>query len=224
MIHLDSLYKTFTLGDETITAVNNANLHIKSGDMMAIIGPSGSGKSTLMNIIGLLDRADEGVYTFDGMDVTMLSDDEQAVIRNQKIGFVFQSFYLLQKLTALENVMVPLLYRNIGEKEAKRRALDMLERLKLGERIDHLPKQLSGGQQQRVAIARALVGEPELILADEPTGALDQTTGREIMALLKELNENGQTIVIITHDAHVAEQAERVVRIEDGVLKEEGQS
>ncbi len=224
MIHLDSLYKTFTLGDETITAVNNANLYIKSGDMMAIIGPSGSGKSTLMNIIGLLDRADEGVYTFDGMDVTMLSDDEQAVIRNQKIGFVFQSFYLLQKLTALENVMVPLLYRNIGEKEAKRRALDMLERLKLGERIDHLPKQLSGGQQQRVAIARALVGEPELILADEPTGALDQTTGREIMALLKELNENGQTIVIITHDAHVAEQAERVVRIEDGVLKEEGQS
>lgn len=224
MIHLDSLYKTFTLGDETITAVNNANLHIESGDMMSIIGPSGSGKSTLMNIIGLLDRADEGIYTFDGMDVTMLSDDEQAVIRNQKIGFVFQSFYLLQKLTALENVMVPLLYRNIGEKEARKRAVEMLEKLKLGERIDHLPKQLSGGQQQRVAIARALVGEPELILADEPTGALDQATGREIMALLGQLNENGQTIVIITHDAHVAEQTKRVVRIEDGVLKEEVRS
>ena len=223
MIHLDSLYKTFTLGDETITAVNNANLHIESGDMMSIIGPSGSGKSTLMNIIGLLDRADEGIYTFDGMDVTMLSDDEQAVIRNQKIGFVFQSFYLLQKLTALENVMVPLLYRNIGEKEARKRAVEMLEKLKLGERIDHLPKQLSGGQQQRVAIARALVGEPELILADEPTGALDQATGREIMTLLKELNENGQTIVVITHDAHIAKQAGRIVRIEDGVLKEEVQ-
>lgn len=223
MVHLDSLYKTFILGDETITAVNNANLHIESGDMMAVIGPSGSGKSTLMNIIGLLDRADEGNYTFDGMDVTMLGDDEQAVIRNQKIGFVFQSFYLLQKLTALENVMVPLLYRNIGEKEAKAKAVQMLERLKLGERVDHLPKQLSGGQQQRVAIARALVGEPELILADEPTGALDQATGREIMALLKELNENGQTIVIITHDAYIAKQARRVVRIEDGVLKEEVQ-
>ena len=223
MIHLDSLYKTFTLGDETITAVNNANLHIESGDMMAVIGPSGSGKSTLMNIIGLLDRADEGTYTFDGMDVTMLSDDEQAVIRNQKIGFVFQSFYLLQKLTALENVMVPLLYRNIGEKEAKDRAIRMLERLNLGDRVDHLPKQLSGGQQQRVAIARALVGEPELILADEPTGALDQATGREIMTLLKELNENGQTIVVITHDAHIAKQAGRIVRIEDGVLKEEVQ-
>lgn len=223
MVHLDSLYKTFTLGDETITAVNNANLHIESGDMMAVIGPSGSGKSTLMNIIGLLDRADEGTYTFDGMDVTMLSDDEQAVIRNQKIGFVFQSFYLLQKLTALENVMVPLLYRNIGEKEAKDRAIRMLERLNLGDRVDHLPKQLSGGQQQRVAIARALVGEPELILADEPTGALDQATGREIMTLLKELNENGQTIVVITHDAHIAKQAGRIVRIEDGVLKEEVQ-
>lgn len=221
MVHLDSLYKTFTLGDETITAVNNANLHIESGDMMAVIGPSGSGKSTLMNIIGLLDRADEGTYTFDGMDVTMLSDDEQAIIRNQKIGFVFQSFYLLQKLTALENVMVPLLYRNIGEKEAKDRAIQMLERLNLGDRVDHLPKQLSGGQQQRVAIARALVGKPELILADEPTGALDQTTGREIMTLLKELNENGQTIVVITHDAHIAKQAGRIVRIEDGVLKEE---
>lgn len=221
MVHLDSLYKTFTLGDETITAVNNANLHIESGDMMAVIGPSGSGKSTLMNIIGLLDRADEGTYTFDGMDVTMLSDDEQAIIRNQKIGFVFQSFYLLQKLTALENVMVPLLYRNIGEKEAKDRAIRMLERLNLGDRVDHLPKQLSGGQQQRVAIARALVGKPELILADEPTGALDQATGREIMTLLKELNENGQTIVVITHDAHIAKQAGRIVRIEDGVLKEE---
>ena len=223
MVHLDSLYKTFTLGDETITAVNNANLHIESGDMMAVIGPSGSGKSTLMNIIGLLDRADEGTYTFDGMDVTMLSDDEQAVIRNQKIGFVFQSFYLFQKLTALENVMVPLLYRNIGEKEAKDRAIRMLERLNLSDRVDHLPKQLSGGQQQRVAIARALVGEPELILADEPTGALDQATGREILTLLKNLNENGQTIVIITHDAHIAKQARRIVRIEDGVLKEEVQ-
>jgi len=221
MINIDSLVKTFTLGEETITAVNHVSLQVEKGDFIAIVGPSGSGKSTLMNIIGLLDKADSGVYTFDGIDVTNLTDNEQAKIRNEKIGFVFQSFFLLQKLTALENVMVPLLYRGLSEKDAKAKAADMLDRLGMSDRKKHMPKQLSGGQQQRVAIARALVGNPELILADEPTGALDQSTGREIIKLLQELNENGQTIIIITHDNYIAHQAKRIVRIEDGFLREE---
>ena len=221
MINIDSLVKTFTLGEETITAVNHVSLQVEKGDFIAIVGPSGSGKSTLMNIIGLLDKADSGVYTFDGIDVTNLTDNEQAKIRNEKIGFVFQSFFLLQKLTALENVMVPLLYRGLSEKDAKAKAADILDRLGMSDRKKHMPKQLSGGQQQRVAIARALVGNPELILADEPTGALDQSTGREIIKLLQELNENGQTIIIITHDNYIAHQAKRIVRIEDGFLREE---
>ena len=221
MINIDSLVKTFTLGEETITAVNHVSLQVEKGDFIAIVGPSGSGKSTLMNIIGLLDKADSGVYTFDGIDVTNLTDNEQAKIRNEKIGFVFQSFFLLQKLTALENVMVPLLYRGLSEKDAKAKAADMLDRLGMSDRKKHMPKQLSGGQQQRVAIARALVGNAELILADEPTGALDQSTGREIIKLLQELNENGQTIIIITHDNYIAHQAKRIVRIEDGFLREE---
>lgn len=220
MIELNSLVKKFTLGDETITAVNNANLNVDSGEFISIIGPSGSGKSTLMTILGLLDRADSGTYLFDGMDVTQLSDNEQATIRNEKIGFVFQSFYLLQKLTAVENVMVPLLYRGTGEKEARSRAEEMLGKLKMENRKGHLPNQLSGGQQQRVAIARALVGKPELILADEPTGALDRNTGGEILRLLQEVNEDGQTIVLITHDHGIAEQTKRIIRIEDGVLRE----
>lgn len=222
MIRLESLVKRFTLGDETITAVNHANLHVEQGEFLAITGPSGSGKSTLMNIIGLLDTADEGKYTLDGIDVTDLSDDRQAEIRNEKIGFIFQSFYLLQKHTALENVMVPLLYRGVGEKEAKARAEEMLSLMKMGDRMKHMPNQLSGGQQQRVAIARALVGKPALILADEPTGALDSRTGGELMELLEELNGEGQTIIMITHDEHVASRAKRIVRIEDGTLREEG--
>jgi len=224
MLEINNLVKKFTLGEETIVAVNHANLKVEAGEFIAIIGPSGSGKSTLMNIIGLLDNADEGTYTFEGLDVTELEDDDQAVIRNEKIGFVFQSFHLLQKLTAIENVMVPLLYRGLDEKEARQMAEEMLTKLKMGERMGHLPNQLSGGQQQRVAIARALVGKPSLILADEPTGALDQSTGREILALLKELNEAGQTIVLITHDQGIAEQAKRIVHIEDGVLREEARN
>ena len=220
MIEMKQIVRKFSLGEETITAVNNANLTIDSGEFVAITGPSGSGKSTLMNIIGLLDKADSGTYMLDGIDVTDLTDDEQSVIRNQKIGFVFQSFYLLQKQTALENVMVPLLYRGMHEKEARTRSMNMLEKLKLADRYKHLPNQLSGGQQQRVAIARALAGEPALILADEPTGALDQSTGREILALLKELNAGGQTIVMIIHDESIANQTGRLVRIEDGKLCE----
>ncbi|MCR5035180.1 MAG: ABC transporter ATP-binding protein [Clostridia bacterium] len=221
MIELRSLVKNFTLGEETITAVNHVELEVKRGEFIAVVGPSGSGKSTLMTIIGLLDRADEGTYLFDGQDVTQLTDDEQAEIRNKKIGFVFQSFHLLQNLSAVENVMVPLLYGGAGESRAREAAAGILERIGMGNRKEHLPNQLSGGQQQRVAIARALVGEPELILADEPTGALDQNTGREIMKLLLELNEEGQTIILITHDLGIAQQAKRIVYIEDGVLREE---
>ena len=220
MIEMRNIVKEFSLGDETIKAVDNADLSVKSGEFVAITGPSGSGKSTLMNIIGLLDEADSGTYILDGMDVTSLSDDDRSMIRNRKIGFVFQSFYLLQRLTALENVMIPLLYRGESEKDARRRALEMLERLKLADRYKHLPNQLSGGQQQRVAIARALAGQPSLILADEPTGALDSSTGREILGLLHELNDAGQTIVMITHDLNIAAGAKRIVKIEDGKISE----
>ena len=220
MIELKSLVRQFKLGDEIITAVDHVNLSVDSGDYVSIVGPSGSGKSTLMNIIGMLDRADEGQYLFDGKDVTQLSDDDQAAIRNKKIGFVFQSFFLLSKLNAVENVMIPLLYRGVGEKEARVRAEEMLDKMGLADRKTHLPSEMSGGQQQRVAIARALIGEPELILADEPTGALDQKTGKEIVALLKELNDKGQTIVLITHDENIAHQAKRCVSITDGCISE----
>ena len=216
MIELDSLYKRFTMGEETVTAVDGISMEIEEGDFVSIVGPSGSGKSTLMNIIGMLDTADEGAYRFDGQDVTGLSDDEQTMLRNRSIGFVFQSFHLLPRLTAEENVMVPLLYRGVPEKEAGEKARQLLQKLGLASRTDHLPSQLSGGQQQRTAIARALIGQPKLILADEPTGALDQATGREIISLMKELNETGQTIVLITHDMQIAAQAKKIVRIEDG--------
>ena len=220
MIELKSLVRKFTLGDETIMAVDHVDLTVNKGDFISIVGPSGSGKSTLMNIIGLLDRADEGEYLFDGTDVTSLSDDAQAEIRNQKIGFVFQSFFLLSKMNAVENVMVPLLYRGISENEARKRAMVILKKMGLENRMDHLPTELSGGQQQRVAIARALVGEPELILADEPTGALDSKSGKDIVALLKELNEGGQTIILITHDEKIAKEAKRRISITDGRICE----
>lgn len=220
MIELKSLVRKFTLGDETIMAVDHVDLTVDRGDYIAIVGPSGSGKSTLMNMIGLLDRADEGEYFLDGTEVTSISDDMQAEIRNQKIGFVFQSFFLLPKMNAVENVMVPLLYRGIGEKEARGKAKAILTKMGLGDRMNHLPAELSGGQQQRVAIARALVGEPELILADEPTGALDSRSGRDIVALFKELNEAGQTIILITHDEKIAKEAKRRIAITDGRISE----
>ena len=221
MIELKSLVRRFTLGDETIMAVDHVDLKVSKGDFISIVGPSGSGKSTLMNIIGLLDNADEGTYLFDGEDVTALSDDRQAEIRNRKIGFVFQSFFLLPRLTAVENVMVPLLYRGMDEKSARVKAEEILEKMGLGDRMQHLPSELSGGQQQRVAIARALVGEPELILADEPTGALDSKSGRDIVKLLRELNEGGQTIILITHDTGIAAEAKRRISITDGRIHEE---
>ena len=222
MIELKDLTKSFQMGDEVIHAVDHINFRVDAGEFVSIVGPSGSGKSTLMNIIGLLDTADSGRYLFNGEDVTTLNDDQQAKIRNANIGFVFQSFYLLPRATALENVMVPLLYHGYKEKEARDRAMYYLERVQLSGREKHLPMQLSGGQQQRVAIARALSCGPDLILADEPTGALDSKTGREIMEMMQELNDGGQTIIVITHDMHVAEKARRIVEIHDGHLSEEG--
>ncbi|HMM06496.1 MAG TPA: ABC transporter ATP-binding protein [Clostridiales bacterium] len=220
MIQLIDLTKSFQMGEETITAVNHVNFQAEKGEFISIVGPSGSGKSTLMNILGLLDTADSGTYLLNQEDVTTLNDNQQAVIRNAKIGFVFQSFHLLPRINALENVMVPLLYHGYSEKQAKEKALFYLDKVNLLGREKHLPKQLSGGQQQRVAIARALSCDPEIILADEPTGALDSKTGAEIMELMEQLNEGGQTIVVITHDVSVAKRARRVVEMHDGNLTE----
>lgn len=222
MIAMNDLTKTYQMGDETICAVNHIDFQVEKGEFVSIVGPSGSGKSTLMNIIGLLDTVDSGTYLLAGKDVTQLTDNEQAKIRNEKIGFVFQSFNLLPKMSALENVMVPLLYKGMSEKEAKATAMAFLEKMKLSDRYKHLPFQLSGGQQQRVAIARALSCSPDIILADEPTGALDSKTGTEIMELLSTLNEKGQTILLITHDLNIAAKAKRVVTIADGKLTDMG--
>ena len=221
MINIENVTKTFTMGEEIIKALDNINFKVEKGEFVSIIGPSGSGKSTLMNILGLLDVPDSGKYMLDEIDIQKAADSELAYIRNQKIGFIFQNFNLLQKLNACENVEVPLMYRGITGKESKQLAYKYLEKVGLKGREKHLPSQLSGGQQQRVAIARALVGEPEIILADEPTGALDSKTSVEIMGILKELNENGQTIIVITHDMNVAKQAKRIVKIADGKLFEE---
>ena len=221
MINIENVTKTFTMGEEIIKALDNINFKVEKGEFVSIIGPSGSGKSTLMNILGLLDVPDSGKYMLDEIDIQKATDSKLAYIRNQKIGFIFQNFNLLQKLNACENVEVPLMYRGITGKESKQLAYKYLEKVGLKGREKHLPSQLSGGQQQRVAIARALVGEPEIILADEPTGALDSKTSVEIMGILKELNENGQTIIVITHDMNVAKQAKRIVKIADGKLFEE---
>ena len=221
MINIKKVSKSFTLGDEIIKAVNNITFNVEKGEFVAIVGPSGSGKSTLMNVLGLLDVPDSGEYYLDGINISEASDDELANIRNQKIGFIFQNFNLLGKMTALENVEVPLIYNGKTEEDARKIAKKLLEKVNLKERMNHLPNQLSGGQQQRVAIARALACNPEIILADEPTGALDSKTGIDIMNLLKDLNDNGQTIILITHDLNIAKKAKRVVKISDGKLYEE---
>ena len=211
------------MGDEKIKAIDNINFKVEKGEFVAIIGPSGSGKSTLMNILGLLDIPDSGQYLLDNMEVNKLSDNKLAMLRNRKIGFIFQNFNLLQKLNALENVKIPLIYQGLSNKEANKLAYKFLDEVGLKGRAKHLPTQLSGGQQQRVAIARALVGNPEIILADEPTGALDSKTSIEIMNMLKNLNQNGQTIILITHDISVAKKAKRIVKISDGKLYEESE-
>lgn len=208
------------MGSEKVYALNNASLHIYPGEFVSIIGPSGSGKSTLMNIIGCLDTADDGVYLLDGIPIEDYTESELAKIRNLKIGFVFQSFNLISKLTAEENVELPLIYQKVPKKERRERVEAALKRVALEKRAKHLPTELSGGQQQRVAIARAIATRPSLILADEPTGNLDSKTTVEIMNIFHELHAQGNTIVLITHDDDVARQASRMIRIRDGQLSE----
>lgn len=220
MIELKEVSKIYTIGEEQVYALNNANMKIREGEFVSIIGPSGSGKSTMMNIIGCLDVADEGEYILDGISIEQYSERELAKIRNRKLGFIFQNFNLQPKLTAEENVELPLLYQGVKASERRRRVREALERVELSHRLHHRPTELSGGQQQRVAIARALVTCPSLFLADEPTGNLDTKTGEEIMRLFHELHEAGNTIVLITHDNGVAEEAERKIRIRDGSVEE----
>ncbi len=222
MIRIKDLSKCYRIGDEEVHALDHASLHVAPGEFVGIIGPSGSGKSTLMNIIGCLDVADSGEYLLDGIPIENYSENDLAHIRNRKIGFVFQSFNLIPKLTAEENVELPLIYQGIKKDERTERVAAALERVKLGKRANHFPTELSGGQQQRVAIARAIVTRPSLILADEPTGNLDSKTTVEIMDIFHELHDQGNTIVLITHDDSVAAQAGRRVRILDGHLTEEG--
>jgi ABC-type lipoprotein export system ATPase subunit len=218
LIQLDDICKTYALGEVEVTALQGVSLVIDSGEYVALMGPSGSGKSTLMNTLGCLDRPTSGSYLLDGEEVVTMSRDERAGLRNRKIGFVFQSFNLLARTTALENVELPLLYSSrFRGRERHHRARHLLERVGLGARMDHFPSQLSGGQQQRVAIARALANQPPILLADEPTGNLDSRTSREVMELFKQLNtDDGITIILVTHDQEVARHARRAVVIRDG--------
>ncbi|NCC43784.1 MAG: ABC transporter ATP-binding protein [Clostridia bacterium] len=220
MIRLNEVSKIYQIGEEKVFALDHATLDIQEGEFVSIIGPSGSGKSTMMNIIGCLDTADEGEYVLDGISIEQYTETELARIRNKKIGFIFQNFNLLPRLTAEENVELPLIYQKIKTSERKQRVKEAMERVELSHRMHHKPTELSGGQQQRVAIARALVTQPSLFLADEPTGNLDTATGEEILKLFHELHEAGNTIVLITHDNSVADEAERKIRIRDGKVSE----
>jgi len=220
MIVMQGIRKEYRMGDNIVAALDGVDIHIKPGEFVSIIGPSGSGKSTLMNIIGCLDTADEGEYRFDGLNITDYSEDELATIRGKKIGFVFQQFNLLPKLTAQENVELPLIYQGMSAGKRHERSKRALERVSLYDRRHHKPTELSGGQQQRVAIARALAGDPSLILADEPTGNLDSKTGADVMQLFHELHQAGNTIVLITHDAKIASQTPRSIHIHDGKVLE----
>jgi len=219
LIDCQNISKTYHLGGITVEALRDVSLQIDHGENVAIVGPSGSGKSSLMNILGCLDTPTQGYYLLDGKDVRHLSKNELAAVRNQKIGFVFQSFNLLAHATALENVMLPLVYRGTPYEERKRKAIDMLEQVGLSHRLHHIPSELSGGERQRVAIARALVTEPNVLLADEPTGNLDSRTGEEIIQLFEKARQRGKTVIIITHDLELAKRAERVIHIRDGMIK-----
>jgi putative ABC transport system ATP-binding protein len=216
IIELADVTRTYDLGRVQVHALAGASLHVEEGEFVAVLGPSGSGKSTLMNILGCLDRPTSGRYVLDGTPVEDLDDDRLAAVRSRMIGFVFQSYNLLPRTSAIENVAAPLLYQGVGRRERHARARAALERMGLSDRLDHEPQELSGGQQQRVAIARALVTEPRLILADEPTGNLDSASGEDVMAVLHELHAAGRTIVLITHDADVAASAQRQFRVRDG--------
>jgi putative ABC transport system ATP-binding protein len=221
MIELKDITKIYYRGAEELHILKEITFSVEKGDFTAIIGPSGSGKSTLMNTIGLLDIPTSGSYKLDGVATEHMSDNQLAELRNRKIGFVFQQFNLLPRLTALENVELPMIYAGLSKKERKDKAQTMLELLGMGERGHHKPSELSGGQQQRVAIARALAISPSLLLADEPTGALDSKTGREVMELMMRLNEQGNTIVLITHDAQIAKHAKRVISLRDGMIMDD---
>jgi putative ABC transport system ATP-binding protein len=221
MINTQQLCRRFHVGDTWVHALDKVDLHIAEGEFVAVMGPSGSGKSTLMNILGCLDTPDDGRYHLLEQEVDKLDDAELSQIRNRHIGFVFQSFHLLPRLTALENVMLPLRYSDIDLSVAKHRAEDLLERLSLSDRIDHKPNQLSGGQRQRVAIARSMINDPPLLLADEPTGNLDSRTSEEIMALFSDLNSRGQTILMVTHEDEIAAHARRLIRMRDGRIEDD---
>ena len=218
MIRLTGIVKRYVMGEETLMALAGVDLHIGRNEYVALIGPSGSGKSTLMNLIGCLDTPSAGTYVLNGRDTSTMNDNELAQVRNQEIGFVFQSFHLLPRLTVLENVMQPLVYRGMPRAERKALATEALEKVGLGNRLGHRPNQLSGGQRQRVAVARALVGKPSILLADEPTGNLDSRTSAEIMALFDEVHRSGQTVVVVTHEPDIAAYCHRTLRVADGKI------
>ncbi|HEQ3516284.1 TPA: ABC transporter ATP-binding protein [Vibrio cholerae] len=216
LVELQQICKHYTSGQNVVKALDGIDLTIRHGEFLAILGPSGSGKSTLMNVLGCLDKPTAGRYQLDGHPVDSLSTQQLAAIRNQKIGFVFQSFNLLEYASALDNVALPLVYAGVKAKDRRRRATELLTRVGLADRLDHKPNQLSGGQKQRVAIARALINQPQILLADEPTGALDSKSGAEIEALFNELHREGRTIIVVTHDNELAKRTKRIVTIRDG--------
>ncbi len=221
LIKLTNINKSYRNGDQELRVLKDIDLEVEEGEFLAIMGPSGSGKSTLMNIIGLLDRSSSGNYWLEGEEVSQLSEKKLATVRNDQIGFVFQQFFLLSKLNALQNVELPLIYAGVPSAKRKKMAKQYLEKVELAERMTHLPSELSGGQKQRVAIARALVNTPAIILADEPTGALDTKTGQQIMELLIELNNEGKTIIMVTHEPEIAAYAKRTIVLRDGVITED---
>ncbi len=221
MIKMTNINKGYMLGEEKLPILKNINFSVKKGEYVAILGPSGSGKTTLMNIIGCMDVMDSGEYYLDGMSIHDTEEDNLTDVRNHKIGFIFQNYQLISTYNVMQNIVMPLLMRGMSYKEAEKQCMGIIQLLGLEERIAHRPSELSGGQKQRVSIARALVGKPAILLADEPTGALDQASGREVLRLFQELNEMGNTIVMITHDLNVAKSAKRIVRIVDGQLYED---